>query len=244
LSAEIIAAAVGIAFLAALCMSTTGFGFALTMTPLLTLTWDVKAAVATSLVLSLLTVVPNLYEVRAHVVPTRVLIMLAGFVLGMPLGLMLFERLDSNALKLFVAATVIVASIVTYVSPTLRITRNAGPLGVAAGVASGALGPSTSMNGPPVVLYLLGLDPSIERFRGTILAYFFPAGVLTVTAFAIAGRITGDVLLVVAAALPALVLGTYAGTWLRKRLNPESFRTIVLGVLMIASIGVIASALG
>ena len=225
-------------------MSTTGFGFALTMTPLLTLTWDVKAAVATSLVLSLLTVVPNLYEVRAHVVPTKVLIMLVGFVLGMPLGLMLFERLDSNTLKLFVAATVIVASIITYLSPTFRITRNAGPLGVAAGVVSGALGPSTSMNGPPVVLYLLGLDPSIERFRGTILAYFLPAGILTVAAFAIAGRITGDVLLVVAAALPALVLGTYAGNWLRKRLNPESFRTIVLAVLMIASIGVIASALG
>ena len=170
--------------------------------------------------------------------------MLGGFGLGMPLGLMVFERLDSNTLKLFVAATVIVASIITYLSPTFRITRNAGPLGVAAGVVSGALGPSTSMNGPPVVLYLLGLDPSIERFRGTILAYFLPAGVLTVAAFAIAGRITGDVLLVVAAALPALVLGTYAGTWLRKRLNPESFRTIVLAVLMIASIGVIASALG
>ena len=108
-------------------MSTTGFGFALTMTPLLTLAWDVKAAVATSIVLSLLTVVPNLVEVRAHVVPTRVLIMLAGFVLGMPLGLLLFERLDSNALKVFVAATVIVASIVAYVSPTLRSTRNAGP---------------------------------------------------------------------------------------------------------------------
>ncbi len=243
MSAEIVAAAVAIAFLAALCMSTTGFGFALTMTPLLTLTWDVKAAVATSLVLSLLTVVPNLYQVRAHVVPTRVMIMLGGFVLGMPLGLLLFESLDSNALKLFVAATVIVASIVTYLSPTFRITRNAGPLGVAAGVVSGALGPSTSMNGPPVVLYLLGLDPGIERFRGTILAYFFPAGVLTVAAFAIAGRITSDVLLVVAAAVPALVLGTLAGTWLRKRLNPESFRSIVLAVLLIASIGVIASAL-
>ncbi len=33
-------------------------------------------------------------------------------------------------------------------------------------------------------------------------------------------------------------------TMLRKRLNPESFRTIVLGVLMIASIGLIASAVG
>jgi uncharacterized membrane protein YfcA len=243
LPAEVVAAAVAIAFLAALVMSVTGFGFALTMAPLLTLAWDVKHAVAATIVLSLMTVVPNLLQARTGVLPGRVAILLLGFAMGMPLGLLLFERLDSESLKVFVATTVIVASLVTYVSPAFRITGNAGPLGVAAGVASGALGPSTSMNGPPVVLYLLGLDPDIQRFRGTILAYFLPSGLLTVAAFAIAGRLTGDVLLVVAAALPALVLGTLAGAALRRRLDPDRFRALVLATLVLSSAGVIVSAL-
>ena len=225
-------------------MSVTGFGFALTMAPLLTLAWDVKHAVAATIVLSLMTVAPNLLQVRAHVIPGRVLILLLGFAIGMPVGLLLFERLDSGSLKVLVAVTVIVASVITYATPSFRITGNARTLGLAAGAASGALGPSTSMNGPPVVLYLLGLDPGIERFRGTILAYFFPAGVLTVTAFAIAGRLTGDVLLVVAAAFPALVLGTLWGAWLRRRLDPERFRALVLAVLVLSSVAVILSVVG
>ncbi|MEX0800321.1 MAG: sulfite exporter TauE/SafE family protein [Dehalococcoidia bacterium] len=242
--ADILAAAVAIAFLAALCMSVTGFGFALTMAPLLTLAWDVKQAVAATVVLSLMTVLPNLLQVREHVVPGRVFVMLAGYLLGLPLGVLLLERLGSDSLKIFVASTVLVASVIAYASPALHIGRNANFWGVTAGVASGALGPSTSMNGPPVVLYLLGLDSHVERFRGTILAYFFPAGVLTVTALAIAGRITGDTLLVAAVAIPALVAGTVAGSWLRKRLDPNRFRTLVLAVLIVSSAAVLLSAIG
>jgi uncharacterized membrane protein YfcA len=244
LSAEVLAAAVAIAFLAALVMSVTGFGFALTMAPLLTLAWDVKQAVAATVVLSLMTVLPNLLQVREHVQPGRVLIMLFGYLLGLPLGVLLLERLDSDSLKVFVAATVLVASVIAYVSPALRITRNIRPLGLVAGAASGALGPSTSMNGPPVVLYLLGLDSHVERFRGTILAYFFPAGVLTITALAIAGRITSDTLLVAAVAIPALVLGTLGGYQLRQRLDHDRFRGLVLGVLIVSSGAVVVSAIG
>ena len=244
MSAEILVAAVAIAFLAALCLSTTGFGFALVMTPLLTLAWEVKPAVATSVLLSLLNIVPLFVEVRTQIVPSRVLIMLTGFVVGLPFGLLLFERLDSEALKVFIAATVIVASGVLFASPTLRIKRNAVPLGLMAGAASGAIGSSTSMNGPPVVLYLLGLDREINTFRATILAYFLPAGVLTLTAFAIIGRITGDVLVTSAAALPAMALGSLAGRWARTRVPEELFRLLVLGVLFASSGAVLASAAG
>jgi len=241
-SADTIAAAVAIAYLAAFCMSTTGFGFALTMTPLLTLAWDVKPAIATSVLLSLTTKWPLLIEVREHIVPSRVVVLLVGFVLGLPVGLVLFDQLDSSSLKVFVAATVIVASIVLYSTPSLKIAdRLARPIALAAGVVSGVVGASTSMDGPPVVLYLLGRHKEIEAFRSTILSYFLPTGVVMVSAFAILGRFDRDVLVTAAACLPAIALGILSGTMLRSRLEPERFRHVVLAVLVVSSAGILTS---
>jgi uncharacterized membrane protein YfcA len=241
-SAEIIAAAVAIAYLAALCMSTTGFGFALTMTPLLTLAWDVKPAIATSVLLSLTTQWPLLIEVREHVVPSRVVVLLSGFVLGLPVGLVLFDKLDSDSLKVVVAATVIVASLVLFSTPSLRIADHfARPVALVAGVLSGAVGASTSMNGPPVVLYLLGRYRQVETFRATILSYFLPASVVTVSAFAILGRIDEDILITGAACLPAMVLGILSGMWLRRHIDPVHFRHIVLAILIFSSTGILVS---
>ena len=242
MSADTIAAAVAIAYLAAFCMSTTGFGFALTMTPLLTLVWDVKPAIATSVLLSLTTKWPLLIEVREHIVPSRVVVLLAGFALGLPVGLVLFEQLDSGSLKVFVASTVIIASIITFLSPSLKIAdRVARPIAVAAGVVSGALGGSTGMDGPPVVLYLLGRYREIEAFRSTILSYFLPTGIVMVSAFALLGRFDRDVLVTAAACLPAIALGILSGTILRSRLDPERFRHVVLAVLIVSSAGILIS---
>src|SRR3990172_1473756 len=96
---EIIVAGVAVAFLAATCQSVTGFGFALTMTPLLALAWDVKPTIATSILLGELILFPLLAEVRGHVSVRRVSGLFAGFVVGVPPGILLLERLDGDALR-------------------------------------------------------------------------------------------------------------------------------------------------
>ncbi len=242
MSPDILIAAVLIAFLAAVCSSLTGFGFALTMVPLLTLAWDVQLAIATTVLLALLNQAALLFEVRGHVVPSRVAVLLVGYALGMPLGLFLLERLDTDSLKVMVAATVLVTGLALFLVPAYQIRRGATPLGVAAGVASGVLGPTTSMSGPPVVIYLLGRQNQVEAFRSTIMAFFLPAGIITTATFAVLGRLTGDVILTAALCLPAIAAGGVAGGWLRRRLSEERFRSLVLGVLVLSSLGVLLSA--
>ena len=238
---EILVLAVLIAFLAAICSSLTGFGFALTMVPLLTLVWDVKLVVATTILLGLLNQTALLFEVRGHIVPSRVTILLAGFALGMPGGLFLLERLDSDSLKVMVSATVLVTGFALFWIPAYEIRRGATPLGIAAGALSGVLGPTTSMNGPPIVIYLLGRHGGVEAFRSTILAYFLPVGIIMTATFAALGRLTGDVILTAALCMPAIVAGGQAGSWLRRRLSEERFRSLVLGVLVLSAIAVLAS---
>jgi len=240
---ELLLAVLLIAFIASLCSSLTGFGFALVMAPLLTLAWDVEEAVATTTLLAFLNNGFLLAEARGHVVPSRVGILLLGFAFGLPVGIFLLERLDADTMKILVSTTVLVTGIALFFLPAYEIRGRARPLAVAAGAASGIVGPVTSMNGPPIVIYLLGRHPAMDEFRSTILAYFLPTGVITVAAFIALGRITEDVLLATAVGVSGILLGALAGAWVRQHLDQERFRLIVLAVLVFSSLAVLLSAI-
>jgi uncharacterized protein len=231
-----------IAFLAAACYAVTGFGFALVMTPLLAVAWDVKSAVVTSVILSTLALLPLLVDARAHVPIGRTFTLVVGSFVGIPLGVVVLQELESGALQALVASTVIVAAILLYFRPVVEPGTDTRSAQLAAGFVSGVVGGSTSMGGPPIVLYLLGREREIAAFRATLLAFFLPGSVLQIAILAGVGRITGDVLLLVAAALPAVVAGLFAGAWLRRHVEPERFRAIVVAVLIVTSAGVLVSA--
>jgi len=109
-----------IAFLAAACYAVTGFGFALVMTPLLAVAWDVKSAVVTSVVLSTVALLPLLVEARAHVPVQRAFVLVLGSFAGIPLGVVVLQELESDALQVLVAATVIVAALLLYFRPVVE----------------------------------------------------------------------------------------------------------------------------
>jgi uncharacterized membrane protein YfcA len=237
-----LAAAIIITCGAALCQSLTGFGFALVMVPLLSLVWDVKSAVVTSTVLGTFALLPLVFEARRHVRLAAVAALVAGSLAGIPAGILLLDWIDPEALKILVGLTVIAASVLVYRVREVRATRAGVMPAVAAGVVSGVLRASTSMGGPPAVLYLLGVEKDVEAFRGTILAFFLPMSLVTIVGLAAVGRVTPDVVRTSVIALPAMALGLAAGGWLRCRVREELFRLIVLLVLIFSSIGGIISA--
>jgi uncharacterized membrane protein YfcA len=238
-----LAAAIAITLGAAVCQSLTGFGFALVMVPLLTLAWDVKSAVVTSTVLGTTALLPLLFEARRHVRLATVAALLTGSLLGIPGGILLLDWIDPEALKILVGVTVIAASLLVYRVREVRSMRAGVAPAVAVGAVSGVLRASTSMGGPPAVLYLLGAERNLEVFRGTLLAFFFPMSLITIVGLAAVGRITPDVVRTSAIALPAMVVGLVVGAWLRYRVREEAFRLLVLLILILTSVGVIVSAL-
>ncbi len=244
MTGPVIAGAVGIAFLAAGTQSLTGFGFALVMVPLLSLIWDVKLAVVTSTLLGTVAIVPLTVEVRRRIRLRKVVPLILGSFLGIPAGIVILDRIDPEALKILVAAVVIAASLILYFAPRMRLEGGGVGSPLLAGMLSGILRASTSMGGPPAVLYILSREREIEEFRSTLLAFFLPSSLLTLIGLAIVGRMTPEVLRTSGVAMPALAVGLLAGAWLRSRVQQEVFRTVVLAVLVFTSIGVIISASG
>ena len=242
MTGTVLTAAIVITCGAAVCQSLTGFGFALVMLPLLSLVWDVKSAVVTTSVLSTISLLPLALQARRHVRLATTLAMVAGSLVGTPVGLWILEWIDPQALKIFVGVVVIAASIIAYrVRQVKAMQARAVPAAVT-GVMSGVLGGSTSMGGPPAIFYVMGTEPNVEIFRGTLISFFLLSGLYRVGGFAVVGRVTMDVARISAITLPAMALGLLAGVWLRPRVPEETFRLLVLLILILTSVAVIISA--
>ena len=207
-----LAAVIGIAFLAAGCQSLTGFGSALVAVPLLSLYLDAKLAVVISTLLSTVISAPLLLEVRRQVRPAKVAPLAIGSVVGVPIGILILREADAGVLKLLVAAVVILASVLLFLAPRFTFGGRNVLSSLVTGALSGLLRASTSMAGPPVVLYTLSHEKEIEEFRSTVLAMFLVTERPdAVPGFIVADLISRDALIATAVAVPGMVLGLLVG---------------------------------
>jgi uncharacterized membrane protein YfcA len=122
--------------------------------------------------------------------------------------------------------------------------RHVGPgLDIGTGFISGILNTSLSTNGPPLAFGLQARHLQPDAFRSTINTVFACSNILGITLFIAAGKVTRDGVIAALVALPALFLGQFVGYPLRKHLNPERFRYLVLVLLVCAAASAMVSAL-
>ncbi len=227
-------------FAAAMTQVLSGFGFALLAVPLMTLSVPVKDAVVISTLLGIGLTSWQAWHLRAHTERRVARRMILSAYLGMPFGLWVYLTLDDHVLRFALGCAILVAVVLLTVRVDLRVGRG---LDLGAGFVSGVLNTSLSTNGPPLVfgLHARGLAP--DSFRATINTVFCCCNLLGVTMFVAAGRVTGDGITAALVALPALFLGQAVGFPLRRHVDGERFRVLVLGLLIVAAISAMASAL-
>jgi uncharacterized membrane protein YfcA len=109
------------------------------------------------------------------------------------------------------------------------------------GLLSGILGGSTSLNGPPVILYFASLRPDKDVFRANMAAYFTAVNTTAVFMFLFSGLLTGRVLVMVLAFLLPLIAGTFTGIWLARQISEQRFRHAVLILLGLIGIMLIVT---
>ena len=192
--------------------STTGFGFALVATPVLVATHGPLVAVPT---VTLLSLAVNLLTLASERRPLAVLrpatdLLILGTLPGMAAGAVVLARAPEDLLRLLVALSVLLAVAVHLRTRRRTVETPAGPASaLAAGIVSGVLTTSTSLNGPPLVLYLLRARATAEQARDSLAAIFLATGLLGLATFAIAGTLdlAGALPLLVAAAALGQLLG-------------------------------------
>jgi len=239
------ALAAAAALTGAFVQSTTGFGFALVLSPALFAVMDPVEAVMALLVLGLALSLLVLFERgRPEHVDWRALApMLVAALPGLGVGALALTRLSKEVLQVAVGVAVVIAA----AWQLRRRRRGHDPHPVSAGVAgftSGALTTSINVSGPPIVLWLEARGAPPEEFRASLAATFLAldlaGGALLLGAEDSASVDAGTV-----APLLGLVVAGYAlGALAFRRLNRERFYTLVLALVAATGAASVAAGIG
>lgn len=151
----------------------TGFGFALVSVPVLVLIFPPAMVPPIVVMLSMLSNVIVLIETRKWVRLRMVIPLLIGGVIGLPVGGYILSRIEPGPFKLIVGVLVFIFAIVMLAGWRRPVSNETAGL-VPVGILSGVLSTSTSMGGPPLVLFFSNQGIEKEGFRANIVAYFMP----------------------------------------------------------------------
>jgi uncharacterized membrane protein YfcA len=215
----------------------TGFGFALTSLPLLSLFISPKVAVPLITVCSVFLDGYTLYEARKSVQYREIVTLVASGIIGMILGTYFLVSLDSQALRLTIGAVTILFATASMMGVRREIS-NTKLASIPVGLVSGVLGGSMSISGPPIVLFFNNQRVEKTVFRANIIAYFFSLYVATVPAYALGNLITIDLLTSSMVMVPIIFLGAVLGIRLSRRVDENIFRRITL--LLVLASGILA----
>ena len=235
-------AIVAIAATAAFIQALSGFGFALFAVPLIAILIGPRDTV---LLCNLMSTFSGAMQSRTlrHAADRRTAaVLFAGSAVGMPAGLVVLFAVDARVLQLVIALVVIAATIAIMRGFALHAAGLIGDL--AAGVTSGILNTSTSMSGPPAVLYLQGKGLEPLPFRATIATFFFATSGVAVGLLLVFGEPKAYVFGAWALCIPAILAGQFVGNRLFHRIDVVFFRRMVYGILFVSAGVAVVGAVG
>ena len=221
-----------IIFAASFFSTVSGFGFALVAMPVLTLVMSVKAAVIFVLLLNLVLRAITMYRVRKGFDKETVILTTLGSIIGMLPGSWVLKVLPAAQLEVFLGAVLVVATVLLSLQCTLPIkNKTCGRLG------AGIFGASTSVSGPPLVLYFLNEKLPKDVMRANMIWFFGLSGFLTVLVNYFYGNVSGTVdwsLLLYT--ILVMLLAIWLGEKFFYRLNQHLFRKLALTVVLIGAL--------
>lgn len=241
---QLLTLVLGIAFLAGMIQGLSGFGSALVAVPLLALLLPVETVVPLMALLGIGISAFNLVHLRHAIGSAPVARLLAGYVLGTPVGLYFLTRAPEAAV---LGALGLLISGYALLSLAGRPPRAAWlrEWRMGLGAVSGALGAAFSTNGPPVILHVAAHGEwTADRQKATLVVFFLISSCITVLAHGASGLVTADVLRWFLWCTPLLLLGAQTGVWMYRRLGDHHYRRLTHGLILATGLLLVARSLG
>lgn len=236
-----------IVFLAFVAEASVGFGSTVITVALGALFVPVDTILPAFVPLNLLMSTYLVARYRAHiawsVVGARVLPLM---LVGLPVGMLAFRRLDREVLVLAFGAFVVVLSTLQLVSLARRRPSAHRPLPatvggvflVVAGVIHGAFA-----TGGPLVVYVMGRQIHDKAaFRASLSLLWWVLNLVLVVGYAVSGQLAEATLVTAGWLLGPLLAGLVVGEWLHHRIPEARFRVAMFVLLLLAGVVLMARA--
>jgi len=213
--------------------SSVGFGLGLIASPLLFLIYPPLVPgplMAASVVLTLLIALRERAAIDFHGLGFAV----AGRIVGTLLAALVWRVLPSGGFDFLFASLVLLGVALSF----SRLRVEPSPLTASsAGALSGFMGTLSSIGGPPMAL--LYQRQSGARIRGTLSGHFVIGALLSLLALHAIGRYAQTEIVLSIELIPAILAGYLASRRVRGIIDRVGARPFVLGLSVIAALGIL-----
>jgi uncharacterized membrane protein YfcA len=219
----------------------TGFGYAIITAPLLALVLGAKETVML-VILTALIICLFLFRVTRNQGSFKAIApLITASVVGAIPGAYVMTIISNDGLKLFIGIFLLLATIALWKKYTFEVKHNK-IIESLVGLVSGFLTTTTSITGPPVVLYYLNSKAEENKieFRANLTRYFVLINIASITFSFIAGTLhIGELWRYMLLAVPALYMGFYVGEKMFHSISVTTLRTLSLFIVLISSTAII-----
>lgn len=224
-------------FVGALVQGSIGFGLNLIVVPVVAVVQP-AALPAAMIIMALPMTAGSALREHEHIDRTGVIWTTVGRLPGVALGAWIVSRLDAETLAVLIGGVVVLAALMTVLSPAMRVRPTSAAL---VGCIAGIMGTASSIGGPPVaLLYQHQPGPVV---RSTLGAAFLIGLALSLLALGIAGEVECWHWALGIALTPGVMLGLYASRSLHNWLDAGWLRPCVVGFAIVAGLGVLLNGL-
>jgi len=228
-----------IVFLSQFVKGFSGFGSGLFAMPFLVLLFDIKFALAFTILLDLVSGSVMLYREKREVSTSVLSILVVGILGGAILGGLILPKIDFRILKkLFGVTVVLMAAHMFLQRDSRRKMRNKRFWGFLAGFTAGLTGVLFGVNGPPVVYYANQSCDSKRQLRATLYFVFLADSVFRTLTYAVTGVLGLQSVSFALLMVPFLFLGIIAGNRVHFNVSEKSFKRVITLIVLI--VGLIA----
>jgi uncharacterized protein len=223
-----LAGAMTVVLLGGMVQGSIGFGLNLVVVPVLALL--IPGSVPGSVILISMPMTLTMLLREHHAIDwLGVRWILAGRIPGTLVGVAIVSALTDTQLGIVVGLVILLGVLLSVVHPGIAVRRSSA---TAVGTVCGVTGTAAGVDGPPLALLYQRAEP--HTLRATLATCFLVGAVVSGTALAIGGELTGEQLELTAILLVPMMAGLALSSVVAHRIPARALRPIVLGFATVA----------
>ncbi|RPI23153.1 MAG: sulfite exporter TauE/SafE family protein [Chloroflexota bacterium] len=230
-----------VVFVGVFTQSLAGFGSALVAMALLPGLIGVQAATPLVAILALTTEVSLLYHYRLALNLSAIRTAAAASIAGIPLGIWALRGIPEGIFLAGLGVVLVGYALYGFLKLKLPALQSAA-WGYGFGFLAGLLGGAYNTSGPPIVIYASCRGWAPAEFKSNLQGFFIINSTLVVLSHLLVQNMTPTVWRLYLWSLPVLALGILLGTRLDARIPHETFRKLVLGLLLLMGLRLVIQA--
>jgi uncharacterized membrane protein YfcA len=224
-----------IAFVSGTARGFSGFGSALIFMPLASSLAAPRLVAALLLVIDFVAAAPLVPNAWRHADRRATAIMVAGALVGVPIGTWFLSRLDPVTTRWIISGFV-TALLALLISGWRYRGEDHAVISIGVGGLSGFCSGLAQTGGPPIVGYWLGRPIASNIARANILLFFGASDFFSLVSYSVTGLITLDSIRFSLLVGPIYGIGVGFGASLFGRASDRLFRAICYGLIVLAVI--------